>query len=108
MFPVFWHIGILAANFQSKLKCPQAQYLKRQGNPQELTLMVLIIKTAGKPKLLPSAGSIESGIRSTSYDLPFKPFDSKYSLNTHTLQVPPSTIQNVLQADDGKKSFIIN
>ncbi|KAA6358613.1 MAG: hypothetical protein EZS28_045860 [Streblomastix strix] len=49
---------------------------------------------AGKPKLLPSAGSKESGIRPASYILPFKPFDSKYRLNTHTLQVPSSTIQN--------------
>ncbi|KAA6394573.1 MAG: hypothetical protein EZS28_009903 [Streblomastix strix] len=70
--------------------------------------MVLIIKTAGKPKLLPSADSIESGIRPTSQVLPFKPLDSKYRLNTHTLQVPSSTIQNVLYADEGKKSFIIN
>ncbi|KAA6358970.1 MAG: hypothetical protein EZS28_045503, partial [Streblomastix strix] len=34
-------------------------------------------QAAGKPKLLPSAGNIESGIRPTSYDLPSKPFDSK-------------------------------
>ncbi|KAA6375370.1 MAG: hypothetical protein EZS28_029105 [Streblomastix strix] len=66
------------------------------------------MNAAGKPKLLPSAGSIESGIRPTSYVLPFKPFDLKYRLNTHILQVPSSTIQNVLYADIGKKSFIIN
>ncbi|KAA6373710.1 MAG: hypothetical protein EZS28_030763 [Streblomastix strix] len=62
--------------------------------------MVLIIKTAGKSKLLPSAGNIESGIRPTSYVLPFKPFDSKYGLNTHTLQVSSSTLQNELYVDE--------
>ncbi|KAA6353896.1 MAG: hypothetical protein EZS28_050577, partial [Streblomastix strix] len=66
------------------------------------------MNAAGKPKLLPSAGITESGIRPTSYVLPFKPLDSKYRLNTHTLQVPSSTIQNVLYADEGKKTFIIN
>ncbi|KAA6400116.1 MAG: hypothetical protein EZS28_004351 [Streblomastix strix] len=33
-------------------------------------------KSAGKPKLLPSPGNIESGIRPTSYILLCKPFDS--------------------------------
>ncbi|KAA6397028.1 MAG: hypothetical protein EZS28_007446 [Streblomastix strix] len=53
---------------------------------------------AGNPILLPSAGNIESGILPISYVLVVYPFVSKYRLNTHTLQVPSSTIQNVLQA----------
>ncbi|KAA6382663.1 MAG: hypothetical protein EZS28_021808 [Streblomastix strix] len=70
--------------------------------------MVMVIKTAGKHKLLPSEGNTESGIRPTSYVLSCKVFDSKYKLNKHTLQVPSSTIQNILYADEGKKLLITN
>ncbi|KAA6400465.1 MAG: hypothetical protein EZS28_004004 [Streblomastix strix] len=52
---------------------------------------------AGNPILLPSVGNIASGILPISYVLVVYPFVSKYGLNTHTLQVPSSAIQYVLQ-----------